>query len=111
MVEFSTDLGDYDDRVSPVNHKRQVGGHYEDEYQYREVIHDFDPDTVFPDKAEVVKRDGMFFYRWPGEKPVVVVGDEVYHQGESDTERMEKQAYHCLSMLESEGYVTGWRKL
>lgn len=102
---------DFTDRVDPVNYKETRGEIYKDEFMFGEVHHEFDPDNVFPDSVLFNRIDDeSFIYQYVGKVPVMVTRTEVGTVPAGDVEEAEQQAYFVLSMLESEGYVTGWKK-
>jgi len=104
-------IREYGPAVDPIHRKRQTSGTYVDKFGYNEVIHDFNPDDVFPDKAMTKDIGDRLYYRYPGKAAIVVDGNTVKVHNDHDERDGESQAYFVLSMLEAEGYVTGWRKI
>lgn len=108
--ELPTKRVEYNDKVDPVNRKRQKGKLYVDEYDYDGIVHDFNADSVLIDSA-IIKQDGdSVWYRYPGKPPVMLHMDSFFAHSNFSIDDSEEQAYYLLSQLESAGYVTGWRK-
>jgi len=104
-------LGEYGPAVDPIHRKQQASGTYVDKFTYNEVIHTYDPDRVFPDKAVHKKIDDRLYYRYPGKAAIVIDDNTVKVHRDFNEQDGEQQAYFVLSILEVEGYVTGWWKI
>lgn len=109
--ELPTSSFRYDTAIRPIQHRKTRGEEYSQEYGFDEVKFDVSFRSAFPDKANWEVDGDVLYYRWPGEPPVQVLSDSVNCMGSSRIKRAEKQAYHCLSMLDAAGAVIGWRKL
>ena len=104
-------LSDFTVTVQPINTKTTRGTVYEDAYKFGEVHHDFDADAVFPEDSAVRRVNGeKFIYQFASKPPIMVTRDEVGTIPAASLDVAEQQAYFCLSILESDGYVSGWRR-
>jgi len=100
----------YNEKVHPVQRRYVEGSKYVDEYMFDHVDMSFDADKVMIDDVIYRKEGDKLFYRYPGKVPVMVMEDGVYKHGDAMDEAAEQQAYYVLSILDSEGYVSRWRK-
>ena len=101
---------DYDTEIRPVQRRPLNGEMYTTEYAYDVVHMDFEPDKVFPEQCETAMLGSALLYRYPQKPAIKVTREKVLWAGAGGRESAMKQAYHCLSILDSAGYVSGWRQ-
>lgn len=109
-AQFSTEPGDYPLTTTPVKRREVRGTVYEDEFTYVAVHNDFDAGKVFPDKVHWEWRGDALFYQYPGKCPVMLRDGSVWRSETADRKEAQEQAFFILSMLDSGGFVSGWKK-
>ena len=109
-LSFSTEPEDYPLTTTPVKRRKVRDTMYADEFTYSAVHMDFDADKVFPEQAQHERRGDALFYQYPGKCPVMVRGGNVWRSETADRKEAQNQAFFVLSMLDSGGFVSGWRK-
>lgn len=58
------------------------------------------------------KEDEELLWKYPGKPEIVVTVNAVYPSGDGDvTIEHKRQAYYAVSVLESLGLVSGWRRI
>lgn len=105
-------------KVDPV---REVdrGGSSGDVYRYKYSFGeahvdelDGELDRVFGSiDAEVDLIDGKLWYKYSGKPEVVVTKDNVYAREGSDRHEATTQAYFVISILESNGFISGINRM
>lgn len=104
--------GDDWQRIRPIQKIPQKNGVKEYRYSFKEVHIDEIPEgVILPDGAYIVERgDNHIIYQYRERPRVLITEDACYAKEKSDLNDAEKQAYHCLSILDSKGLVSQWRK-
>lgn len=99
-------------RARPIQKIPKKNGEKKYRYSFGEVHIDDIPDNVtLPNGASIVERgDEIIVYQYRERPSVLVTPKACYAKKSDDLSDAEKQAYHCLSILDSKGLVSQWRK-
>lgn len=96
--------------VTPVKMDRRGGKKYEYRYGFHEAIVD-EVDSVSIPQVEIEHADEGMWWQYGDKVPVIITEDEVFVHVEDSGTEAQRQAYYALSYMESQGLVTGWRKI
>lgn len=101
------------EKIRPIQHLPLDSGDKVYKYRFGKVhIEDIDDDVTLPDGAEIKEiGDGYLIYQYKNRTPVLITTDNCYVELDGNVTDAEKQAYHCVSILDGKGLVSNWRKL
>lgn len=113
MVEKLVFRGDKYISVRPVDYIVTEDTQYKYRYSFSEVhVDGYEADgDIAPPGAKFEEVEPGLYYRYGNKVPVIVTKDDVYAMNtQHNNVGMRRQAFFALSVLESEGLVSGWRK-
>lgn len=96
--------------LTPTKHDPRAG-RKDYEYRFKEVhMDEVDLDSIRLDKAVLrwLIEDESIVWKYSDKPPVIVNRRSV--EGKDGTLEENRQAYYALSVLESKGWVSGWRR-
>lgn len=97
--------------VDPIHTDRR-GGRTTREYTYnRAYPSDVPEDLNVPNDVELSKpQDDVVLYSYPGKPDILITQDGPLAKKGEVRDETRKQAYFAMSILDSNGYVGGWKQ-
>lgn len=101
--------------LKPKHRRSADGDDYVDTYTFTTVDVDCAAEKQYPDNSSIVRttKEGVdgIIYQYRNKPPVFIAEKRVFGFEKENRKKAERQAYFALSMMDSRGCVSGWRKL
>jgi len=112
LDELDVESGEELIKVDPVDKRKSDGDTYKYRYSFNRVHLDNLTDDDFKSQdAEVEVYDDHLVWSYPGKPAVLITEDGCFGSPVNGRNVLQKQAYFALSILDSMGNVSSWKKV